>query len=112
MLIIIQSHILSYPSSNNIYYLWNIGFILILLLVTQILTGILLSCNYISDIQNAYSSVMYINRDIYIGWYLHYTHSSIVSVFMLLIYIHIGRALYYNSFKLNNTLDVSSIVIL
>jgi quinol-cytochrome oxidoreductase complex cytochrome b subunit len=112
MLIIIQSHILSYPSSNNIYYLWNIGFILILLLVTQILTGILLSCNYISDIQNAYSSVMYINRDIYIGWYFHYTHSSIVSVFMLLIYIHIGRALYYNSFKLNNTLDVSSIVIL
>jgi hypothetical protein len=112
VLLIIESHIQSYCIPNNISYLWNIGFILILFLGTQVFTGLLLTLNYISNTTYAYSSVMYINRDISYGWYLHYTHSSNVSILMLLMYIHIARGLYINSFILNSTLWISGIVIL
>jgi ubiquinol-cytochrome c reductase cytochrome b subunit len=64
----------------------------------QILTGILLGLHFIPDVSCAYYSVMHIYREVYFGWSFRYTHSSGASVIFLLIYIHLGRALYYCSY--------------
>jgi len=84
--------------------LWNQGFLLGLFMVIQILTGILLGLHYTPSINSAYYSVMHILREVYFGWSFRYMHSSGASFLFLLIFLHLGRALYYGSyFYLPNT---------
>lgn len=112
VLLLVESHIQSYGISNNLTYIWNIGFILGILLTTQTLSGILITAHYTSDTRHAQSSIQYIHYDIGYGWFLHYIHSNIISVLMLTISIHTSRGLYINSYKLMPTLWISGIVIL
>ena len=38
-------------------------------------------------------------RDVNSGWLIRYTHANVASFFFILVYAHIGRALYYGSYK-------------
>ena len=38
-------------------------------------------------------------RDVNNGWLLRYTHSNVASFFFIFIYLHVGRGIYYGSFK-------------
>jgi ubiquinol-cytochrome c reductase cytochrome b subunit len=38
-------------------------------------------------------------RDVFNGWLIRYTHANGVSMFFILVYIHIGRGLYYGSYR-------------
>jgi hypothetical protein len=38
-------------------------------------------------------------RDINQGWLLRYCHANVASFFFIFVYAHIGRALYYGSYK-------------
>jgi len=38
-------------------------------------------------------------RDVNYGWLLRYLHANGASFFFILVYAHIGRGLYYGSFK-------------
>tara|TARA_B100001105_G_scaffold255022_1_gene252626 strand:+ start:141 stop:959 length:819 start_codon:yes stop_codon:yes gene_type:complete len=67
-------------------------------MLLQILTGILLGLHYTPDRNSAYSSVMHILREVYFGWSFRSTHSSGASFLNILIYLHLGRALYYGSY--------------
>ena len=58
----IKSHLQSYPYPNNINTSWNIGFLLGLSIVLQLITGILLSLHYTPHINYSYYSIMYIIR--------------------------------------------------
>jgi len=51
-LCIAKSHLKSYPCPKNFNYLWNQGFLIILAMLLQILTGILLGLHYTSEISN------------------------------------------------------------
>ena len=68
-------------------------------LVFQILTGLILSISYVSDTSLAFSSVISIIRDVNFGWLFRFFHINGASLFFILIYIHIGRGLYFNSPK-------------
>ena len=96
---IIYRELVLYPTSVNINYLYGFGSLLGLLLVNQLVTGILLGCYYMPSIDFAFSSLDYIIRDVNYGWLIRYMHSNGGSFFFILIYIHIGRALYYGSYK-------------
>ena len=52
------------------------GFLLLLTIVFQIVSGVLLALHYTSDINHSYYSVQYFDREVYYGWCLHYMHSS------------------------------------
>jgi ubiquinol-cytochrome c reductase cytochrome b subunit len=95
---VLKSHMKAYPTPSNINYLWNFGFLLGLVMLIQIATGLLLGMHYTPDINSAYSSVIHIIREVYFGWSFRSTHSSGASVLNILIYIHLGRSLYYASF--------------
>jgi len=67
-------------------------------LVIQLLTGIFLAMHYTPNVQLAFSSVEHIMRDVNYGWLLRYAHANGASLFFIVIYLHIGRGLYYGSY--------------
>lgn len=48
-----------------------------------------------------------IMRDVNNGWLIRYLHSNTASAFFFLVYLHIGRGLYYGSYKSPRTLTWS-----
>merc|ERR1712076_178372 len=99
-----KSHLQSYPCPLQINFFWNLGFLLGVAIMLQIVTGIFLSLYYTSDINSAYFSVFFLIREVYYGWCLRYFHSSGASFVFLFLVLHLGRALFYGSyFFLSNT---------
>ena len=88
-----------YPVPRNLNYAYSFGGILTVMLVSQILTGVVLAMHYAPNTVLAFDSVEKIMRDVNSGWLLRYLHSNGASFFFIAVYIHIGRGLYYGSFK-------------
>src|ERR1044072_1080823 len=40
-----------------------------------------------------------IMRDVNYGWMIRYIHANVASFFFIFVYLHIGRGLYYGSYK-------------
>jgi len=53
---------------------------------------------YDPSILYAFSSIMYINNEIYYGWWIRGLHANGASFFFLSVYLHMFRGLYYGSF--------------
>ena len=85
------------PKNHNYYYVF--GFLGIIVLVNQLLTGIWLTMNYVPTDERAFASVEYIMRDVNYGWLIRYLHSTGASAFFVVTYIHMYRALAYGSYK-------------
>jgi ubiquinol-cytochrome c reductase cytochrome b subunit len=88
-----------YPVPRNLNYFWNFGVLAGLALLCQIVTGIVLAMHYASYSGGAFASVEAIMRDVNAGWFLRYAHANGASMFLLVVYVHIGRGLYYGSYK-------------
>ena len=93
-------HLESYPTPRNINFFWNLGFLVALTMILQILTGILLGLHYTPHINSAYTTIMHILREVYFGWSFRSLHSSGASFLFFLLFFHLGRALYYGSSRL------------
>lgn len=111
-IISIKESILSLPTPTSISFLWNIGFLLGITLILQIITGLVLSINYVASTNLAFESVIHIMRDIESGWVIRYTHINGASLFFILIYTHIARGIYFNSPRKLPLVWSSGIVIL
>ena len=107
-LFIIKSHLQSYPCPININCFWNAGFLLVISIVLQLITGILLALHYTPDINYSYYSII---REVYYGWSLRYIHSNGASFLFTVLFIHIGRGLYYGSYYYNSNVWFSGIFI-
>ena len=90
---------IDYPTPKNLNYWWTFGGILAFCLVTQILTGVVLAMHYVPNSDMAFNSVEHIMRDVNYGWMIRYIHANGASMFFLAVYVHIGRGLYYGSYK-------------
>ena len=88
-----------YYAPKNFNFLYFFGSLALLMLVNQILTGIFLAMHYKPSAELAFDSVEYIMRDVHWGWLLRYLHSTGASMFFIVIYLHMFRALFYGSFK-------------
>nr|YP_010324949.1 cytochrome b [Dermacentor steini]UNO54130.1 cytochrome b [Dermacentor steini]WPQ69984.1 cytochrome b [Dermacentor steini] len=86
------------PTPSNISYMWNLGSLLGICLGSQILTGLFLAMNFSSDISTAFSMISHIQRDVNNGWLIRSIHANGASLFFILMYLHIGRGIYYSSF--------------
>jgi ubiquinol-cytochrome c reductase cytochrome b subunit len=96
---IFNNHIIDYPTPSNINYFWGFGSLAGLCLGIQILTGVLLAMHYTPHIDLAFNSIEHISRDINNGWLIRYTHANGASMFFIMTYIHIGRGLYFKSYR-------------
>jgi len=104
LLSLANSYLIDSPQPSNISYMWNFGSLLALCLVIQIATGVTLAMHYTPNIDLAFVSVEHIMRDVNFGWLIRYLHANTASFFFLFVYLHIGRGLYYGSYKQPRTL--------
>ena len=88
-----------YPVPRNLNYFWNFGVLAGAALAIQIVTGIVLAMHFAAEANVAFYSVESIMRDVNAGWFLRYAHANGASMFLAVVYIHIGRGLYYGSYK-------------
>ncbi|EEH02522.1 apocytochrome b (mitochondrion) [Histoplasma capsulatum G186AR] len=107
LLNILNSYLIDSPQPSNISYLWNFGSLLGLCLGIQIVTGVTLAMHYTPNVLEAFDSIEHIMRDVNNGWLIRYLHSNTASAFFFLVYLHIGRGLYYGSYKSPRTLTWS-----
>ena len=109
---IVSRFLVDLPAPKNIRAWWNFGSLLGLCLVIQILTGLFLSIHYCPNIDFAFSSVNHIVRDVNYGWVLRSAHANTASLFFVCIYAHVGRGIYYRSFKLIETWNIGVIILI
>lgn len=100
---IINGSLVDLPSPSRLTYLWNFGSLLGVFLLSQIVTGLLLSFHFGGDVILSFDRVIHIIRDVNYGWLLRVLHANGARIFFLLIYIHIGRGLYYGSYRYEKT---------
>ena len=91
-------HLIYYPTPSILTYVWGFGSIGIIILCIQICSGLLLVCYYKADACFSFGIIENLIHHIKLGDILRYIHSSGASIFFLMIYLHIGRGVYYGSF--------------
>ena len=94
-----RKHMSEYYAPKNFNFWYYFGAMSILVLVIQIVSGIFLTMHYKPDAAFAFGSVEYIMRDVPGGWLIRYIHSTGASMFFIVVYLHMFRALLYGSYK-------------
>lgn len=107
LLSLANGYLVDSPQPSNLSYLWNFGSLLAFCLVIQIVTGVTLAMHYNPSVLEAFNSVEHIMRDVNNGWLVRYLHSNTASAFFFIVYLHIGRNLYYGSYRAPRTLVFS-----
>nr|UQJ75155.1 cytochrome b [Eucryptotermes sp. n. nr. breviceps] len=106
-----NSALIDLPTPVNISAWWNFGSLLGICLMTQIATGLFLAMHYCPNTEIAFSSVAHICRDVNYGWILRALHANGASLFFICIYLHIGRNMYYGSYKLVHTWSIGVVIL-
>lgn len=89
----------TYPVPRNLNYWYTFGGILMIMMVSQIVTGIVLVMHYTPHVDMAFDSVEHIRRNVNFGNVLQKWHAVGASFFFIAVYIHIARGMYYGSYK-------------
>nr|YP_010535270.1 cytochrome b [Megacopta cribriella]UYA97731.1 cytochrome b [Megacopta cribriella] len=108
---IINGSLIDLPTPSNITVWWNFGSLLGMCLMIQLISGIFLAMHYTANIEMAFNSVIHICRDVNNGWLIRHTHANGASLFFMCLYLHVGRGLYYGSYKLHMTWTIGMILL-
>lgn len=111
LLKIANNSLVDLPSPSNISAWWNFGSLLGLCLIIQVLTGLFLSIHYTANVEIAFNRVAHICRDVNYGWLIRTLHANGASFFFICIYLHIGRGIYYRSYKFLHTWLIGVIIL-
>ncbi|MEO5813150.1 MAG: cytochrome bc complex cytochrome b subunit [Rhodanobacter sp.] len=94
-----RKHMTEYYAPKNFNLWYYFGSLALLVLISQIVTGIFLTMNYNPSAAGAFDSVEYIMRDVEWGWLIRYMHSTGASLFFVVVFLHMFRGIIYGSFK-------------
>ncbi|YP_009239946.1 cytochrome b (mitochondrion) [Myzus persicae] len=108
----ILSPMLNLPTPASISFMWNFGSLLMICLMNQILTGLFLAFHYKTDINLAFQSIINMNRNVNFGWLIRSFHANGASMFFIMLYIHISRGIYMNSFNFKMTWIIGVMLLL
>jgi ubiquinol-cytochrome c reductase cytochrome b subunit len=104
LLKLVNAYVIDASQPSNISYLWNFGSLLAVCLIIQIVTGVTLAMHYNPSVLEAFNSIEHIMRDVNNGWLIRYLHSNTASAFFFLVYLHVGRGIYYGSYRAPRTI--------
>ena len=90
---------LDFQVPKNLNYWWSFGAILTFCLLGLIITGLVLGMHYKPSVDDAFSSVEHIMRDVNYGWLFRYVHMNLASFFFIAVYLHMFRGIYFGSYK-------------
>jgi ubiquinol-cytochrome c reductase cytochrome b subunit len=111
LLKILNNALIDLPAPSNISRWWNFGSLLGVCLILQIITGLFLAIHYTANTELAFFSVNHICRDVNNGWLLRTLHANGASFFFICIYLHVGRGIFYGSYKYFYTWNVGIILL-
>nr|YP_009040720.1 cytochrome b [Argiope bruennichi]AIA77332.1 cytochrome b [Argiope bruennichi] len=100
---IVNGSLVDLPSPSSLTYFWNFGSLLGIFLFFQIVTGLFLAMQFSGSVVLSFDSVIHMIRDVNYGWLMRVAHANGASFFFLFMYIHMGRGLYYGSYRFNKT---------
>ncbi|HET9106441.1 MAG TPA: cytochrome bc complex cytochrome b subunit [Steroidobacteraceae bacterium] len=95
----IANELTGYYAPKNFNFWYFFGSLAMLVLVMQLVTGIFLTMFYKPSAVAAFGSVQYIMREVDWGWLIRYMHSTGASLFFVVVYLHMFRALLYGSYR-------------
>lgn len=91
---------LAMPTPLNINYYWKGGRLLLIIWVRQVVSGIILSFNYVACSELAFFQVDIISREVVLGYLARVAHVRGASLFFILLLLHVGRGVYYGSSRM------------
>ena len=100
------------PTPSRITLWWNFGSLLGLCLVIQIITGVILVSHYTPHPEYAFISIIRIWDDTSRGWLCRSIHANGSRFFFVSVYLHIGRGLYFTSWRLSHVWGSGVLIIL
>nr|YP_010499310.1 cytochrome b [Nippotaenia mogurndae]UWT58587.1 cytochrome b [Nippotaenia mogurndae] len=112
MISLFRRNLVDLPINYSLNYYWCSGFVLSVFMGLQILTGIILSFLYIADSSTSFECVLGFSNDVFFIWCLRYWHIWGVSILFILLFVHMGRALYYSSHSMKGVWNVGFILYL
>jgi len=90
------------PNFANAFY-YCFGGMVFILVVFQLLTGVLLALYYVPDASGnpaaAYSSVLFIQNSVYLGWLIRGVHFWAANILIVLVVIHMFRVYWTGSYR-------------
>src|SRR6185312_2828158 len=95
----IESQLTCYFAPKNFNFWYFFGFIALVVLVLQLVTGIFLTMFYKPGEATSFDSVDFIMREVNYGWLIRYLHSTGASAFFIVVYLHMFRAFLYGSYR-------------
>ena len=111
LLNIVNKRLIDLPAPTNLSHSWRFGSILGIIFRIQVLTGILLVISYRANETLSFNSIMSLIIRTNNGWVIRNCHANFVSVFFILLYLHIGRGLYYKSFKIKKVWNAGILIL-
>ena len=88
----------NYSTTILLSPVYSIGFCASLFIVIQIVTGYILSSNYIASTSESFNIIHnIIMRELDTGWLIRFNHINGCAFLFIFIYMHIYRSIYHNS---------------
>ena len=84
---------------GDINWFQTLGSATLTAFLVQALTGVILAMYYKPDPQDAYSSIQHITNDVFAGWLVRGMHRWGASVFIILMFMHMGRVFLFGAYK-------------
>lgn len=94
-----RKQVYDYHVPKNLNFFYYFGFLLLVVMLNQFITGFWLTLFYTPTAEQAFDSVQVIMRDVNFGWLLRYLHSTGASIIFVLGYMHLFRCLLYGSYQ-------------
>jgi menaquinol-cytochrome c reductase cytochrome b subunit len=98
-LVSLNNYLLFRNVPRDISWLQTLGSALITTFVVQAVTGVILAMYYQPDPNSAFASIRYITDDATMGWLVRGMHKWGSSVFVILLFLHMGRVFLMASYK-------------
>lgn len=102
--------LITIKTPSNLYRIWNIGSLIALRILIQIIVGFILSINYFQN-TNLFSSSFHIYFNLNYGWLLRLIHRNLTSLIFILIFTHIIRNIIFKTL-INTKMWISGILII
>ena len=85
------------PADTN--WMQTLGSATLTAFLVQAVTGVILAMYYKPDPNSAYSSIQNITDNLYAGWLVRGMHRWGASVFIILMFLHMGRVFLFGAYK-------------
>src|SRR3954466_6144290 len=84
---------------GDINWMQTLGSATLTAFLVQAITGVILAMYYRPDPNSAYASIQHITNDVTLGWMVRGMHRWGASLFIILMFMHMGRVFLFGAYK-------------